>query len=97
MKTKFNFAIASQTIAIGAETVTTPNINIETEVDASILELKGLYDLQKTAMKEAPALVEEFMKGLYEVYQTCMTLSDKMEKPEPEQKTATQEEEDKWI
>lgn len=76
MKAKFNFKIASQSITVGQETIQVPNVDIETEVEASISELEDLYAIQKAALKESPALIEELFVGLYKLQQTRNKLSD---------------------
>ena len=87
MKTKFNFKISRQTLVIGEETINTPEIHIQSEVEATVKELQELYALQKTALEEAPVLAEDFLKGLFEVYKTSMKLSEEMNKQEALDKT----------
>lgn len=60
MKTRFNIEIGSTNIEVKGVPVQTPPVTIDTEVEFSIGEAKGLYDLQKQIMGEFPELFRVF-------------------------------------
>ena len=66
MRTKFDIKINAMQFTIQEQTIETPEIHINTELDTTIGELRDLYSLQKEVLKETPALAETFAKEFLE-------------------------------
>lgn len=75
MKTKFNFKIDAMKIEIDGRVIETPQVDVQTEVETSVTELKDLYELKKTAFKECPELIEELMLKLASLHKTSMEIT----------------------
>lgn len=61
MKTNFKVNIPAINIEKGDLKVEIPAIQVSTELDASVSELRGLYQLQKDALKELPELIRDLV------------------------------------
>lgn len=83
---KTNFTIKSMEIALNIngeqQVVKTPEIH--TEVEASIGELRGLYELQKQVLLEMPAFMEDFSgdlaKALLSIRETFQNVEESIAK-----------------
>lgn len=62
MKTKMNFKINAMSIETAGGVINTPEIDVTSEIETTILELKGLYELKKTVLEESPEIIEKFAK-----------------------------------
>lgn len=61
---KSRFVIRTEEKIIGVNGVIIPALNIETEVEYSIQESIGAYELFKRAVKETPEIVEDMVKAI---------------------------------
>ena len=61
MKTNFKVNIPAFNIEKDNMKIEIPSINISTELEASVSEIRGLYDLQKEALKDLPGLVRDLV------------------------------------
>lgn len=75
MRTKLNFKIDAFKVEVNGKQIETPEVNIATEIETTIGELKDLYELKKIMLKESPELIEEFMTKFASLHKTCIKIS----------------------
>lgn len=72
MKTSFVIKSMELNLSLNGETQVIKTPEIHTELEASIGEIKGLYELQKQALAEAPAILEDFAKKFFVAIENTM-------------------------
>lgn len=96
MKTKFNFKMDAIKVEVVGRIIETPQIDIAAEVETTITELKDLYELKKTTLKESPELVEELMLKFASLHKTSMKIVKDVEN-EDLKANLTEKSLDKWF
>lgn len=62
MKLKMNFKINTMSIETSKGIIETPAVDVTSEIETTVTELRGAYELKKTILDETPALAEKFAR-----------------------------------
>ena len=60
MKTKFDIKVGQVEVEIQGQKILTPEVNIQTELEFTLGEASGMYQLQKEALAELPGIFKDF-------------------------------------
>lgn len=60
MKTSFDIKVGQVAVEVKGQTFLTPEVNIKTDLEFTLGEAKGMYDLQKQVVAELPELFKDF-------------------------------------
>ena len=82
MKTKLNFKIDAIQFEINGTLINTPQIDIATDIETTVGELKELYNLKKTVLQESPALIEDLMQKFMSLHKTSVGIVKNVEEEE---------------
>ena len=64
MRTKFDIKVGTMAVEINGQLLNTPEVNIQTDVEFTLGEAKGLYDLQKQIVSELPGIFKDLAISL---------------------------------
>lgn len=89
MKTRFKFTLPEVDIQSDNFSMKTQKEgHLEIELEYALDEIKGLYDLQKQALKEMPSLLKSFIE---ETSQACLAIKEQLYKSDDASQQASEE------